>query len=907
MNGISKRLIAVVLSAVSVGTIFTPAVSAQGASQGLLGDANLDGKISLKDASLVQRVSVNLDTLSREQAILADVDGSDSVTLKDAFIIQRFSLSIKDNYPKNTNDLAIGDTVSFSDDTDIVLTDTDTEDTDSIVTETDTEDTDSIVTETDTENTDSIVTETDTEDTDSIVTETDTENTDSIVTETDTEDTDSVISETDTEDTDSEVQVDVRSLEEINAQLNGNFENWSDGPKNWTVLSYNSQYISQAQGEGVNATAAMKISTTSTRTVFLANCITGLEPNADYKVTAMVKGDNITANRDVFNGVQLDVGNCLNARYVVSSNPDGSRRENKGYMIHSENNWQKGTFRWTQITCYFVSDSRGCADIVCLLDGQGTAYFDNIKIEKADFDSEVTDKVRIKGRRTGIVMDKAFVDKYNMDDLRTWVGELDDAYDYMADLMGAKPFYGDRLYFVSTEEPDVTQFQALACINPIRWSKNYMEANCKARLTEGMKTRVAYHEMGHVFDMMYYVWRFDTEVTADYKASYVALQLTDGVIDVQDGTKYPVEDYLDAIKSKTPYSYEKTIAQRDTSGCYIDALDYIMVRTSMAVGWDTVKAVFKDFNNYYDEKYTKQVGKFFYWAMCLQNKYNETHPDATGYEVYNSFPEGEYDYFKSVLIKSGGYDEEQGIYAVKYVDPDGKPLWFEFVPYGSDGTLKAVSDHEKYGTFTGWDRDITNIRSDMTVTALYSGFSPKGNVTCNYTNTQPYEGEFAEFTVNPDDNNTYTYNIIAYNGDTKFFESGYSSEKTAKIFLAESGDITVVAKLKDTDGNEFSTLKLFVKVGRAATVYYSGFDSPYIHYKDENGEWTTVPGKPMTPCTDAAGYSYKYVIPVTSSDSKVEICFNDGKNNWDSNNEKNYTVGEGAYGIKDSAVTLVTG
>ena len=36
------------------------------------------------------------------------------------------------------------------------------------------------------------------------------------------------------------------------------------------------------------------------------------------------------------------------------------------------------------------------------------------------------------------------------------------------------------------------------------------------------------------------------------------------------------------------------------------------------------------------------------------------------------------------------------------------------------------------------------------------------------------------------------------------------------------------------------------------------------------------------------------------------IHYNDGNNNWDNNGEKNYTVSEGAYGIKNGVVTPIT-
>lgn len=78
------------------------------------------------------------------------------------------------------------------------------------------------------------------------------------------------------------------------------------------------------------------------------------------------------------------------------------------------------------------------------------------------------------------------------------------------------------------------------------------------------------------------------------------------------------------------------------------------------------------------------------------------------------------------------------------------------------------------------------------------------------------------------------------------------------------------------------------------TIYYKGYNTPYIHYQIGSGEWTTAPGKEMIATDEKVGYTHKYSIDLGSSDY-ANICFNDGNGNWDSCNGKNYRFEAGVY------------
>lgn len=61
----------------------------------LLGDVNGDGKISLQDASMIQRGSLNKITLTDEETKAADVNGDNAVTLRDASAVQKHVLGLE--------------------------------------------------------------------------------------------------------------------------------------------------------------------------------------------------------------------------------------------------------------------------------------------------------------------------------------------------------------------------------------------------------------------------------------------------------------------------------------------------------------------------------------------------------------------------------------------------------------------------------------------------------------------------------------------------------------------------------------------------------------------------------------------------------------------------------------------
>ena len=63
-----------------------------------LGDADLDGTVNVKDATVIQKAVAKTVTLSADAGLCADVDGNEKVTVKDATAVQKFVAKVETGY-----------------------------------------------------------------------------------------------------------------------------------------------------------------------------------------------------------------------------------------------------------------------------------------------------------------------------------------------------------------------------------------------------------------------------------------------------------------------------------------------------------------------------------------------------------------------------------------------------------------------------------------------------------------------------------------------------------------------------------------------------------------------------------------------------------------------------------------
>ncbi len=99
----------------------------------------------------------------------------------------------------------------------------------------------------------------------------------------------------------------------------------------------------------------------------------------------------------------------------------------------------------------------------------------------------------------------------------------------------------------------------------------------------------------------------------------------------------------------------------------------------------------------------------------------------------------------------------------------------------------------------------------------------------------------------------------------------------------------------------FPTSQAFAATDNSVTIYYKqGFTTPYFHYKQSSGAWTTAPGTKMIP-SEVSGYS-KLTISIGTATTLIG-CFNDGTTQWDSRNGQNYTFNVGTSTVNNGVIT----
>lgn len=215
---------------------------------------------------------------------------------------------------------------------------------------------------------------------------------------------------------------------------------------------------------------------------------------------------------------------------------------------------------------------------------------------------------------------------------------------------------------------------------------------------------------------------------------------------------------------------------------------------------------------------------------------------------------------------------------------------------------------KKQGTATisaKYDGRVTKLKVNITKPLEITSATIDLGTTFSY-------GQTATIQVNATGGNgSYTYSAYAkYDSHgTETISSSASNSNMKWTPKAVSDYYTVYITVTDAAG-AYANTKIDVKVTKPSsnilTVYYGGqnWSKAYIHYKTENGNWTSVPGYQMTSTSEVSGYNWKYTIDLSKDNSKyATVCFNNGNGNWDSKNGLNYQINAGTYGVKNSNIT----
>lgn len=103
-----KKIISIFLIiCLSVITILPVTAVNETVTEYIVGDADLDGRISIKDATITQKHIANILVLSEQQIYLADVDNNNNLNVKDATMIQKKLAGIIKEFPARNEDETI--------------------------------------------------------------------------------------------------------------------------------------------------------------------------------------------------------------------------------------------------------------------------------------------------------------------------------------------------------------------------------------------------------------------------------------------------------------------------------------------------------------------------------------------------------------------------------------------------------------------------------------------------------------------------------------------------------------------------------------------------------------------------------------------------------------------------------
>jgi C1A family cysteine protease len=217
-----------------------------------------------------------------------------------------------------------------------------------------------------------------------------------------------------------------------------------------------------------------------------------------------------------------------------------------------------------------------------------------------------------------------------------------------------------------------------------------------------------------------------------------------------------------------------------------------------------------------------------------------------------SFLDGTTSKESTITVSDNDYSTEYrvkytGGYGNVYFQIDGNPSYFSNPLIGADLTIKKNGSYYK-------TQEIASFNYG-TPWAYLSGLE-EGSYTVDLDeiiNNKYYSGQLS-FTVSEDDN--------------------YFSE----TMVVSEGTIPDPVR------------------GKVIHYYNTAWQSAYIHYQTDSGNWTNLPGAGLA--SDGNGW---FTVSIDDSDS-ITFCFNNGSGQWDSAGGSNYQTSESEVWIMDGSI-----
>ena len=242
-----------------------------------------------------------------------------------------------------------------------------------------------------------------------------------------------------------------------------------------------------------------------------------------------------------------------------------------------------------------------------------------------------------------------------------------------------------------------------------------------------------------------------------------------------------------------------------------------------------------------------------------------TRPDEGQYSYTFKAWDTDFSNVTEDLVVTATYTQSIATFTVKFVNYNSVLIETQTVEYGKDATASATDPTRPASaqytyTFTGWDKEFTNVTSDLTITAQYSSTVNEYTVTFKDfdgtvldTQTVAY-GSAAAAPASPTraDDADYTYTFKAWD----------------KSFTRITGDLVVTATYTATSLNPTEYITIFFTNNKGWSNVYC-----YFWYDNESGD-PAWPGAKMTYYdTNEYGQSRYYIQVPADIDN---IIFNGG-------------------------------
>lgn len=322
---------------------------------------------------------------------------------------------------------------------------------------------------------------------------------------------------------------------------------------------------------GYNGTAGIKIECTAETTDMpVSQTVTGLVPDKLYELSAMIKVKDITPDKGAGGNVGLYGQNV---------------------WTHSES--FTGSHNWTKKSVRFIADKES-VDIACRLgfsagDSDGTAWFDNVKIESP---SGIYHR---ESEHVSLYIDETLVNISNtvMDQ---WLAKLDLAYEAYCELFDFFVPFGGKKMIIMDQIIDAWAYAGY----PILWNSNYVESTLLEVKNYNNTCFGILHEMGHNFapgnyktgtyeSGNYNCWNWNEELFANFRM-YYALEKHNFPIYL-NGVTYNGIEMDSYYRDSAEQSWSKN---NDLDGA---GMMWPLCQMVKKYGWDPIKKTFKELYN----------------------------------------------------------------------------------------------------------------------------------------------------------------------------------------------------------------------------------------------------------------------------------------------------------------------